>query len=281
MRILVTGAGGAIGGAATAWLVRTGHEVRALVREDDTPPDTDGVEVERGDATDPTAVSRAVTGVDAVVHLAATPAPLGRPEDVFVNNSCATLVVLQYAAEAGVGRAVIASSVSALGLAWAREVNSPAYVPIDEDHPFWPEESYGLSKQVDEATAAMIHRRFGMPILAYRFPFTTSAKALAERAAQVRADPAEAVRELWAYLDLRDAAEAIRLGVESGVPGFHPVYVMAPDTLADRPTAELIARYHPGSEVRTPLVGRQTPYVITRAEELLGFHARHLVGGDR
>lgn len=278
MRVLVTGAGGGIGRVAVARLRECGHAVRALVRLGEAPPAR--VEVVHGDARDPRTVASAVAGMDAVVHLAAIPGPTGPAEVVFANNTAATFVVLHQAAEAGVRRAVIASSISALGLAWARSVVSPAYVPIDEDHPLWPEESYGLSKQVDEASAAMIHRRYGLPILAYRFPFTAPMEAIRARATAVRRDPARAARELWAYLDVRDAAEAIRLGVEADVAGFHPVQVVAPGTLAGVDTAELVARYHPTSEVRSRLVGRQTPYVTRRAEKLLGFHATHLISRE-
>lgn len=281
MEVLITGAGGGMGRAVTECLLDRGYRVRALARDGDAPPRRTGVEVIVGDAGDPEVVGPAVRGVDAVVHLAAIPAPVGPPEVVFTNNVRATFVVLEAAGRAGVRRAVIASSISALGMAWARQVVSPQYVPVDEDHPFWPEEPYALSKQVDEATAAMQSRRYGLTVLCYRFPFTSVAEEIHRRAARVRADPTEAVRELWAYLDYRDAAEALRLGVESDLTGSHVLTVTAPDTLADQPTRELLTRFHPTTQIRSALPGRQTAYSTERTERLLGFRAQYLAPVDQ
>ena len=282
MLVLVTGAGGSIGSATSARLVEAGHRVRALVRVGDALPTGVDVELVRGDATDPHTVTAAVSGVDAVVHLAALLTPVGfPPERVVMNNCGATFLVLQRAAEAGVRRAVIASSISVLGLAWARSLVSPAYVPIDEEHPLWPEDPYALSKQFDECSAAMVHRRYGLTVLAYRFPLTASADTLTQRAHDVARDAAAGAKDLWAYLDVRDAAEAIRQGLESTVEGFHVMNIVAPETLATRPTMDLVSLYHPRSEVRRFLSGREVPYTTDRAEKLLGFRAHHLLQSSR
>jgi nucleoside-diphosphate-sugar epimerase len=171
---------------------------------------------------------------------------------------------------------ITASSLSALGLPWAEQLRSPDYVPVDEEHPLRPEESYGLSKQVDEATAAMVSRRYGATVLAYRFPYTTSAEAIAERAAKVAQDPSDGAKDLWAYLDVRDAASAVLAGVERQIDGFQVLQVVAPDTLSSVPTAELLERFHPHAERRAVFEGRETPYTRRRAQDLLGFHAAHL-----
>ena len=265
----MTGAGGGIGGVAVAHLRQAGHEVVALVaRRADAPA---GVPTTVGDCGDPVVADRALAGVEAVVHLAAIPSPIG--QHVFVNNVRATYVVLERAAAAGVRRAAIASSISVLGLAWGRAGLSPAYVPIDEDHPIRAEEPYALSKQTDENTARMIHRRHGMALVALRFPFTGGDDRVAERAARVASDPGEGVKDLWAWLHAEDAVVALRLAVESDVPGCQVLNVMAPDTISPVPTEELLDRYHPTAERRRRLPGTATPYATDRAEALLGFRA--------
>ena len=271
MRVLVTGAGGGIGRVAVAHLLDSGHEVVALVERDADAPA--GVPAVVGDCGDPAVVDRALPGVDAVVHLAAIPAPVGDGAHVFVNNVRATYVVLDRAAAAGVRRAVIASSISVLGLAWGRPGLTPHYVPVDEDHPILAEDPYALSKQADENTARMISRRHGTAVLALRFPFTGDDDRVAERAAQVAADPGAGVQDLWAWLHAGDAAVALRLAVESGVSGCHVLNVMAPDTISAVPTEELLERHHPTAERRRPLPGTTTPYATDRAEALLGFRA--------
>lgn len=271
MKVLVTGAGGGIGRVAVAHLAASGHEVVALVERPGDAPE--GVPATVGDCGEPAVVDRALDGVEAVVHLAAVPAPIGAGVHVFVNNVRATYVVLDRAAAAGVRRAAIASSISVLGLAWGRPGLTPAYVPIDEDHPILAEDPYALSKQTDENTARMIHRRSGLDVLALRFPFTGGDDRVAERAAAVAADAGEGVKDLWAWLHAQDAAVALRLAVESDVTGCHALNVVAPETISAVPTEELLDRYHPTAERRRPLPGTATPYATDRAEALLGFRA--------
>lgn len=279
MKLLVTGAGGAIGRVVVAELAAHGHAVVALDRAADGIPAGDGgaAEVHVGDCRDAALVRAATAGVEAVVHLAGVPRPGTIPDvELFAGNTQATFTVLDEAVRAGVRRIATASSVSALGLAWGGGTMSPLYVPIDAPHPLRPEEAYALAKQVDEATEEMFCRRHGITGVALRFPFTDTAAAIAERAALVAQDPLEASKELWAYLDVRDAARACRLAVTAEVAaGFHPVYVVADDTLAALPTEQLIERFHPTTELRETLPGRRTAYATAAAVALLGFRAAH------
>jgi len=270
--VLVTGAAGAVGRVVVHDLLDNGHDVVALVRAGEEPPD--GTDVVRGDAADPAVAGRAVGGVDAVVHLAAIPAPIGPAANVFSNNVSATHAVLGAAAESGVRTAVIASSVSALGLAYGRRHLRPAYVPVDESHPLQAEDPYALSKQVDETTAQMMHRRWGIGVLAFRLPFVGHGQRLADRVRQGHDDPGSLAHDLWGYLRTEDAALAVRLAVQGAVPGCHVVNVAAPDTVCDLDTAELLSRFLPDVPVRARLRGRATLLTTDRARELFGFVAR-------
>jgi nucleoside-diphosphate-sugar epimerase len=226
-------------------------------------------------------VRTGLADVEAVVHLAAMPSPNhGTALEVFAGNTRATFVVLEEAGNAGVGRAVVASSYSILGLPWSRETLHPAYLPIDEQLPLQIEDPYGLSKLVDEKTAEMMSRRHGMDIVALRFPYVSNEKRQRTRLQGTIADPAVGAAEVWSYLDVRDAAEACRLGVTVPVRGYHAVFVAAPQTLAPFLTEELVAAYHPRSELRRPIPGRDVPIDLGAAEDLLGFRARHLVELD-
>lgn len=278
MKILVTGAAGAIGARVARDLISNGHHVVALdVLESDlaTQPELD---VQVGDCRDVQVVRKAVSGVEGVIHLAGIPSPVRHKGiDVFSINTQATFTVLNEAAHAGVQRVVTASSISALGMAWSDRGVSPLYVPIDEEHPLRPEDAYGLAKQVDEATAAMMHRRYRMTIIALRFPFTTTKEGIADHARTNTTDPSADSKSLWAYLDIRDAARACRLAVTANIrAGFHIINVIAPNTLATTPTEELLERYHPTAQRRAPLAGQQTPYTTERAMTLINFTAMHV-----
>lgn len=280
--VLVTGVAGRIGSVTASRLKEAGFSVAGLDRRRPEPPVQDLLdEVIVGSASDTSMVRRSVRGKDAVVHLAAIPSPEGRdPTEVFSNNVETTFNVLDAAASAGAKAAVIASSICALGLVFAPEPLHPDYAPLDEQHPLRPADPYGLSKQCDELTAAMVSRRSAITVLAYRFPFTNSAQQIVARSEANQAKPAEAARELWAYLDVRDAAEACLLGIsaalEDRVSGHHVLNIVAEDSLVDEPLGELVHRFHPGTVLRRELGARSCAYDTSAARRLLGFSAKHL-----
>lgn len=271
-RVLVTGAAGRLGSEVLRVLAAQGASVVGFDRRDPGTVET----FFTGSASDVGLVAEAMAGVDAVIHLAALPSPAhGTPEEVFVGNASATFVVLDQAARAGVRRAVIASSLSITGLPFAPRPATPDYVPLDEAMPLQAADPYALSKQADEATAAMIARRDGMGVVALRFPKLGSPEFLAEYAAEYRAEPGAGAHEVWSYLDMRDAATACWLGLTADVTGAHALYLAAPETLSPYPTEDLLARYLPDVPVRKPLSGRAVPIDTTAITKLLGFVPEH------
>jgi dihydroflavonol-4-reductase len=119
MRALVTGANGFVGSAVARALGKAGWQVRALVRMgsdrrnlEDLP-----VDIAVGDITDETSVDAALSGCEALFHVAADYrlwAP--RPELLYRANVEGTRKVLEAARRAGVVRVVYTSSVAAVGL---------------------------------------------------------------------------------------------------------------------------------------------------------------------
>jgi nucleoside-diphosphate-sugar epimerase len=275
-RVLVTGARGYFG----PWVVRElrthGYEVAAAdVRpiRGDAPT---GVESLRFGLYDHSRLTAALDGCCGVVHLAAHASPLRRrPELVFRNNTGATASVLEAAARAGVATAVVASSTSIFGLTYAPRALSPRYVPIDEDHPLELLDPYALSKAVDELTALSVHQRTGMTILALRFHWIAPADDATDRARELKADPADAAPELWGYVDAGDAARATRLALERPEVGYATLNITAGDTLASEPTAELVRRYHPSTEIRHGANGFRSAWSSSRAQRLIGYEAQH------
>jgi len=275
-RVLVTGAAGRLGRFVVRELAGRGIVATGLVLPGSDPvPELDGTVF--GDARDPAVVATALSEVDAVIHLAAIPSPDHDPaEVVFGVNTLATFTVLDGAARAGVRAAVIASSYSVTGLPFAPTQLAPAYLPVDEKLPLQVTDPYALSKQVDEATAAMIWRRYRLPVVALRYPFLGDvASTLPARAAVVAADPVRGVRELWGYLDLRDAARATVDALSVPEPGYHVIGLAAPTTLSAVPTTELLDRYLPEVPRHTEFPGWTVPIDLTVAVTLLGFRAIH------
>lgn len=253
-RVLVTGAAGKIGRAVTELLTERGVAVTALSL--DYPEGFAADRVLRASAMDESAVATALEGVDAVVHLAAIPhRDLGTPHDVYVTNVTSTFTVLAQAAERGVPRAVVASSINAFGVPLNPHDVLPPYFPIDEAIPTDLADWYSLSKRSDELTAAMVSRRWGMAVVALRFPRVDTEAGLRIAARRSAERPEDAVREGWSYLDLRDAAEAVYLGLVAPVQGAVVLGLSAGDTLLAEPTAVLLDRYAPRVPRRSPFRG--------------------------
>lgn len=134
MATLVTGATGFLGSHITRKLVERGDKVRILLRKTSNTINIDGLDVERayGDVTDIKSVREAMDGCDTIYHAAGIvsfkQADYNKMEEVNVKG---TNNVLTAATEAGVKKAVYASSVAAIGL-------KPGKEPADEETPFDP-----------------------------------------------------------------------------------------------------------------------------------------------
>ena len=275
-RVLVTGAAGGLGRAVVEELARQAIATTGLVLSTSDTAACDRVVV--GNAGDPAVVIDALRDADAVIHLAAIPAPhLGTSVEVFCGNTAATFTVLEHAAVLGIRRAVIASSYSVTGLPFAPRLLRPAYLPIDEALPLQVEDAYALSKHVDELTANMMWRRHGLSVVALRLPFLGDPELrLPVRAAEVAAEPLAGVRDFWSYLDYRDAARACVAGLTDAPAGCHVVGLAAPFTLSAYPTEDLLDTYLPEVPRRAVFPGRTVPFDLARAAELLAFEPIHL-----
>lgn len=281
--VLVTGAAGRLGSAVVTELVTAGYDVVGLDRRPAPLAGSPAVAPRPGsvrwivaDLGDLGEVVQAMAGCRSVVHLGAIPRPGGVPDTVvFATNTQATFSVVTAAGVVGAAPVVLASSLSALGSAWSPTPTTPAYAPVDEAHPLTPADAYGLSKLVDEATAAMAARR-GLRVVALRFPWIATRDEIAAAVAELRRDPApeRRVRELWAYIELSDAARACRLALEARGEGLSVLNVGADDTLSEIPTEELLRRYAPGVRQVAPLPDHRAAFSCDRAAEAIGFRPR-------
>lgn len=131
-KTLVTGGTGFVGLHLARELARRGDDLRLLVREGSNTEPLEGIDWEpaKGDVTDRDSVRRAMSGVERVFHVAGTTSMRTRTRDhVFEVNVGGTRNVMEEALRAGVRRAVLTSSSSAVGAA------EPGGT-VDEDQPF-------------------------------------------------------------------------------------------------------------------------------------------------
>lgn len=270
MKVCVTGASGRAGRAVVAELREHGHEVIAtdLV----APPGGRPHWLLLADLTDYGQAVEVLTGADAVVHLANTPAPgIKTPAVTFNENVAMNFNVFMAATAVGLSRVVWASSETTLGLPF--EV-PPRYAPVDEEHYPFPTTTYALSKVASETIAAEIAQWSGIPFVGLRFSNILGPRDY-EQLPSVWDDPARRSWNLWGYIDERDAAAACRLALTADVSGSQSFIIAAADTVMTRPSAELMAEVFPGVPVAAGLDGCATLLSGERAREVLGFVPQH------
>ncbi len=277
VQVVLTGGSGKLGRACLADLLGHGYSVTNvdLVR----PPDDPSPFV-RADLTDMGQAMEALhqvddrhRGVDAVVHLAAVPAPGWAPgSELFRNNTVSTYNIFAAARHFGIRNIVSASSETVLGLPFNVP---PPYAPVDEEYPPRPESAYALSKTVGEEMARHFCRWDPETnINSLRF---SNVMLVSEYAAfpSFEEDPARRKWNLWSYIDARDAAQAVRKALEAPLKGAEVFIIANSDTVMTTPITELMARFYPEVPFRHEVEPLESMFSIEKARRLLGYEPEH------
>ena len=274
MHIVVTGGSGKLGGVVVERLLASGHQVTNV---DQRPDPGSGARFLRIDLTDYGQVAEALTGiddayaaVDAVVHLAAIPAPgLTANAATFANNSAATFHVFQAAKLAGIRKVVWASSETVLGLPFDEP---PSYVPVDEQVRL-PNSTYSLVKLVEETMAEQFCRWDpGLSMVGLRF---SNVMRVEDYAAFASFTPDDRRFNLWSYIDARDGAQAVERALAYEPPGMEVFVIASPDVAPHVPVEQLLRDRFGEVEHTRPLGEYESPLSIDKARRLLGYDPQH------
>ena len=276
MDIAVTGGSGKLGRTVVRELRAAGHTVVNLDATGERGPGFVRVDLtDYGQTIDAIlGVDDAHGGFDAIVHLAAIPAPAILSDvATFHNNIRVTYNVFQAARRAGIKNIVYASSETVLGLPFDVP---PPYIPVDEDYPARPESTYSLVKHLEEQMAIELVRWDpSLKIVALRF---SNVMEPADYAAfpSYDADARGRKWNLWGYIDARDGAQAVQKALEWDTTGFDRFIIAAADTVMTRPNAELVAEVFPGVPLkRDDLDNTETLLSIDKARRVLGYDPQH------
>ncbi len=165
MRVLITGADGTIGTALREYLADQ-FELSALTRK------PAGFPSHVADISNLEAILPAFVGVDAVVHLAASPAVETPWEEILPNNIIGTYNVFEAARRSGVERVIFASSNHTIGM--YEFDGAPDLYELDDprvyDHTveIRPDSLYGVSKAYGEALGRYYMERHGLQVFCLR-----------------------------------------------------------------------------------------------------------------
>ena len=288
MRVFFTGGSGKAGRHAIAHLVECGHRV---VNGDIVPLGRPGVADLRIDLTDAGQVFNALsayaghdelepgTGVpryDAVVHFAAIPAILFRPDnETFRINALSTYNVLDAAVKLGIRKVIFASSETTYGICFADGEVRPDYVPVDEEHPTVPQDSYAMSKVVNEVTARSFQARSHIDIYGLRINNVIEPHEYATRFPAVVADPGLRRRNIFAYIDARDLGHMVDCCLRTDGLGYQIFNVSNDDTSVAITSNEVYEQFYAGLPRQREMGRYETFYANDKAKRLVGFAPRH------
>ena len=115
-----------------------------------------------------------------------------------------TYAVIEAAVKSGIKKIIYASSETTYGICFADGVVKPQYLPIDEEHPTLPEDTYAMSKVVNEATARRWQKRSGVDIYGLRINNVISSDQYETDFPDWLDNPDVRRRNIFAYIDARD-----------------------------------------------------------------------------
>ena len=259
MKVLITGASGRLG----PYVIRELAERHSLVLMSRRQPSDEFANIPfiQGDLNNFEDCQRAVEGVEAIQHLGAQPNPVDHPDlragaeengipfdATFKTNMLGTYYLMQAAIEADVKTVVMSGSNCALGHGFRiSKTHIPIdYLPIDEEHPCYPEDSYSFSKRCGEDLLATYTRAYGIRTYMTRPSGITPderRKQLAENAKPTNGW----TPWMWCWVGSEDVASAHRMIMEKTdtLPPHDVYFLNADDTVALEPSLELVERFKP------------------------------------
>lgn len=282
--IIVTGGSGKVGRACVKDLMEHGYKVASIdmVRPAglSNPPKPTDVNFTRADITDFGEVMAAFSGINTrveepvtgIVHLGAIASP-GEAADhvIFEVNTVSTYNVFEAARRLGIRNVVWASSETVYGIPYP---GGPLYVPVDEEIEL-PQWSYSLSKLMGEKMAEQFARWDAKAkIIGLRFSNVQEPQDYANFPAYQK-DPRSRHFNLWTYIDARDAAQAVRLSLESKLTGAHVFGIANSDSVMTQSNDELLDEVFPGTKRKRPLKPHESLISIEKAERMLGYKPQY------
>lgn len=288
MRILMTGGSGKAGRYTVDHLISLGHQV---TNADLMPLDHPKVHNLKVDLTDSGQVLNAahayagfhelepgngVPKYDAIVHFAAMARILIVPDnETYRVNVMSTYNVLDAAAKYGIEKVIFASSETSYGICFYDGYLKPEYIPVDEEHPTVPQDSYAMSKVVNEATARSFQARSGADIYGLRINNVIEPHEYATDFPAFVADPELRRRNIFGYIDARDLAHMVECCLNTDGLGYQVFNVSNDDSSVGIPSAQVIEQFYKDVPQKRPLGEYETFYANDKAKRLVGFNPTH------
>ncbi|HLL96025.1 MAG TPA: NAD(P)-dependent oxidoreductase [Spirosoma sp.] len=287
-RIFFTGGSGKAGKHVIPYLLDQGHKVMNV---DLMPLDHPGVDNLVADITDAGQMFNAMSSYagldelelgqgipkfDAVVHFAAVPRILIKPDnETFRVNTMGTYNVIEAAVKLGIRKIIIASSETTYGICFSDGKTDPNVLPLEEDYDVDPMDSYGLSKVVNEKTARSFQRRSGFDIYALRIGNVIEPHEYAQLFPYYFTNPEVRRRNVFCYIDARDLGQIVDLCLKKDHLGYQVFNAGNDHNGAIIPSKELAQKFFPTVPVSRELEEHEALFSNRKIREVLGFSEQH------
>jgi len=283
LKIAITGSNGLVGTGVVLASLKAGHSVLALdLGETGNQPESEHYSYHQLDACDYEKYKELVkaAGCDAMVHLAASfnrhvngvlTTALGS-HIVYNTNSAMSWNTLEIAGELGIDRVVLASSVNSIGMVYSKRPKFD-YLPVDEDHPFYPEDAYSVSKYVCEIQADAFCRRYpSLRIATLRFHAVIPDERCTAPLLEARIG---SWKDLWGWVSVTATAQSCLLGLTAPLStfpiGHETFFIVAPTTVQQRNSEELLKEKFPELVGKMEFKGNEGFISTKKAERMLGW----------
>lgn len=287
MRILFTGGSGKAGKHCIDYLLAQGHTLlnldqvelghpRVLTRLADITDAGQVFDVMASYAHyDELETGAGVPSFDAVVHFAAVPRLLMTSDnECYRVNTMGTYNVIDAAIKMGIKKVIFASSETTYAVCFADGELKPEYLPIDEEHPTVPQDSYAMSKVVNEATAKCFQRRSGIDIYGLRINNVIEPHEYEANFPAYMENPDLRRRNIFSYIDARDLGQMVQKCLETDGLGYEVFNVSNDDHSVNLSSQDIIDRYYQGVPIKTPNVP-DSFYSNEKAKRMLGYQPQH------
>ena len=287
MRLLFTGGSGKAGKHCIDYLRNQGH---TILNVDLIDLGHDSVQTRLADITDAGQIfdvmssyanyheldlGQGVPKFDAVIHFAAIPRLMMTSDnECYRVNTLGTYNVLDATIKFGIKKVIFASSETTYGVCFADGEVKPDYLPIDENHPTIPQDSYAMSKVVNEATAKSFQRRSGIDIYGLRINNVIEPHEYKEKFPVYMENPDLRRRNIFSYIDARDLGQMVQKCLDTDGLGYEVFNVSNDDHSVGLSSEKLIETYYQDIEIKTPRVP-ESFYSNEKAKKLLGFQPCH------
>jgi len=219
MKILITGASGEVAQGGFISYLSTYYD---LILTDYKPPERKSKHTFLPcDITHYKEVKKVLNGVDAVIHLAGKGEP-ETPYEIFSVNVMGILNLIEASLECNIKKFIYFSSICVYGLPGSGVY--PDYLPIDEKHSLKAKDSYGISKILAETLLKSYSRKCRFPVIVFRpgAIIVDAPRNYEYRLSLIKNDKSyREGSEYWNFIDVKDAGNAVRLAIQSGMEGFN------------------------------------------------------------